>query len=139
VKVFFDSNVHISATVYGGAAYKAVKATEAAGWRMLTNRWVLEEFERIVGTGLGRGRGYAAAARENLADRCREIVTPIYGPHVAGDPNDTPVLRGALAGGADYLVTRDKHLLSLGRVESLRVITLAEYLDVLRSHGVAVE
>lgn len=52
-----------------------------------------------------------------------------------GDSNDTPILRAAIAAGADYLVTRDSKLLALNQIQGFRIITVADYLAELRAHG----
>jgi uncharacterized protein len=50
---------------------------------------------------------------------------------VARDPNDDMVVACALAAGADYVVTRDKDLLSLGAHEGIRIVTPRQFLDLL--------
>jgi hypothetical protein len=37
----------------------------------------------------------------------------------------------------DYLVTGDSQLLALSPVEGVQIIALAEYLEILQSHGFA--
>ena len=59
-------------------------------------------------------------------------------PPVAGvvrDPNDDMVIACALAGGADYVVTRDKDLLSLGAYGGIRMVTPRQFLDLLAGSG----
>jgi putative PIN family toxin of toxin-antitoxin system len=60
------------------------------------------------------------------------VVTPDTLPsNVCRDPDDIPVLGLAVAGGADYLVTGDKDLLSLGSSRSVRVVTPREFSSLL--------
>ncbi len=59
--------------------------------------------------------------------------------HVPGDRDDTPILRAALAASVDYLVTGDANLLALNPIESVRIITLAEYVHILQDYGFAQE
>ncbi len=64
------------------------------------------------------------------------VVTDL--PPVAGvvrDPNDDMVIACALAGGADYVVTRDKDLLSLGAYGGIRMVTPRQFLDLLAGSG----
>ena len=45
------------------------------------------------------------------------------------------ILQAALAAGADYLVTNDRHLLALHPYEGLRIISMTDYFELLRSEG----
>jgi len=62
-------------------------------------------------------------------------VPPLTG--VVRDPNDDMVIACALAAAADYVVTRDKDLLSLGAHEGIRMVTPRQFLDLIggRSAG----
>jgi putative PIN family toxin of toxin-antitoxin system len=48
------------------------------------------------------------------------------------DPDDGKIIGCAVAAGADYIVTRDKDLLSLGTYERIVMITPEEFLYVVR-------
>ena len=55
-------------------------------------------------------------------------------PPLAGvvrDPNDDMVIACAIAAGADYVVTRDKDLLSLATYEGIRMVTPRQFLDLI--------
>ena len=56
---------------------------------------------------------------------------------VPEDPKDNMVVECALAGGADYIVSGDRHLLDLGEYEGIRIVTPSDFLrvlDQLRGH-----
>lgn len=61
-----------------------------------------------------------------------EIVPPITGaiPSVVRDPKGDYLLAYALLGRADYLVTGDRDLLVLDRVEQLRIVTPGEFVEI---------
>jgi putative PIN family toxin of toxin-antitoxin system len=50
---------------------------------------------------------------------------------VVRDPNDDMIIACALKAGADYIVTRDKDLLSLGAYEGVRIVTPRQLLTLL--------
>jgi len=54
---------------------------------------------------------------------------------VPKDDKDSPILRAALDAGAHYLVTYDRHLLDLDPYETLRIVHVREYREILRQHG----
>lgn len=52
-------------------------------------------------------------------------------PGVCRDPDDDHLLGCAAAGGADYLVTGDEDLLTVGRYRGVTIITAREFLAIL--------
>jgi uncharacterized protein len=49
---------------------------------------------------------------------------------VRSDPKDNIIVACALKANADYLVTGDRHLLSLGAYESIRIVTPRRFLEL---------
>lgn len=139
MKVFFDSNFWVSFSIQSGAARKAFRATLHARWRMRSSRYVLDETGDVLSRKFGYGPRDVKQAVSFIEDVCELVLSYGSQQSVPGDPDDTPILNAAMATNADYLVTRDRHLLSLVQVESLRIVTLADYLDVLRARGVALD
>ena len=60
-------------------------------------------------------------------------VTPTSTPRHSRDPGDDMFVHAALASGAESLISGDRDLLDLGRVETVRVLTPAQALVVLES------
>jgi uncharacterized protein len=68
---------------------------------------------------------------QRLLEMTTSVLTdlpPVRG--VVRDPNDDMVVACALEAGADYIVTRDKDLLSLGAYEGIRIVTPRQLLDL---------
>ena len=51
---------------------------------------------------------------------------------VADDPDDNAILECTVAAGSEYIVSGDRHLLQLGAFRSIRVLKVADFLEVLR-------
>jgi predicted nucleic acid-binding protein len=59
-------------------------------------------------------------------------VTPTVIPRaVPGDQDDDQVIAAAIAAGADIVVSGDRHLLSLGVYETVRILSPAEALATI--------
>jgi putative PIN family toxin of toxin-antitoxin system len=52
-------------------------------------------------------------------------------PGICRDPRDEPYLQTALAGRADYIVTGDADLLTLGEVEGISILPPADFERIL--------
>lgn len=137
MKVLFDTNIHVSDAIHGGGATRAITATLNARWKVFVCPTILTELERVIRTKFNRSQSFANATVQTLRDVSEIVEESVTRHHVPGDPDDTPILRAAMAAGVDYLVTGDAMLLALSPMEGVRIITLAEYLHVLQNHGFA--
>jgi hypothetical protein len=60
-----------------------------------------------------------------------DLVLPVPTPRLAPDPDDDVVIGTALAAKADYVVTGDKGLLSVGTYEDGRIVSVSEALQLV--------
>jgi putative PIN family toxin of toxin-antitoxin system len=135
MKVFFDTNVYVAEALLGEAAEEMVAATERAEWRIVASTYLLDEFERVLTESLGFSRRLAVLSRQRIVRRTR-LVEPGASRHaVPEDMNDSPILHAALAAGAHYLVTNDRHLLAMNPYESLQILSMADYRQLLVVEG----
>lgn len=64
-----------------------------------------------------------------IVDRYAELavlVRPAAVPRIAPDPNDDVVIGTALAAKADWIITGDRPLLSVGEYEGVRIIGVSD-------------
>jgi predicted nucleic acid-binding protein len=63
-------------------------------------------------------------------------VTPLATvPIIPADPDDDHVVAAALGAKADLLVSGDRHLLTLGIYEGIRIVTPVEALGIVAPRG----
>ncbi len=135
MKVFFDTNVYVAEALLGQVAEQLIEATEQASWRIYASLYLLDELERVLTQKLGFSRRLALLSRRRIIRRAK-LQEPAASRHtVPQDPADSPILRSALAAGADYLVTNDAHLLALDPYEGLRIVSTSDYYELLQSQG----
>lgn len=73
----------------------------------------------------------ADAIIKNIGTRAL-IITELPDVNVSPDPKDNPILAAAIAGKAELVVSGDKkHLLALGEVEGIPVVTAREALKLI--------
>jgi uncharacterized protein len=58
---------------------------------------------------------------------------PLY--IVSDDPDDNRVLECAVTGKANYVVTGDRHLLRLGSIESIPILTTQQLMDIVETEN----
>lgn len=98
---------------------------------MVTSPALLAELGRVLVDKFGWDSDYAGEVLAQLA-RVGELVDP--GEKVdaiSEDPADNRVLEAAAAGGAEVIVSGDRHLRSLGRWREIRILQPAPFLAEL--------
>jgi len=135
MKIFFDTNVYVAEALLGEATEQLVQATQKAGWRIFCSGYVLDELERVLTESFGFSARLGTLSRRRVLHRAR-LVEPGASRHeVVKDIKDSPILKAALAGRADYLVTNDKELLALHPYEGLQIISMTTYFELLKNEG----
>lgn len=135
MKIFFDTNVYVAEALLGEAAEAMLAATENASWRIFASDYLLDEIERVLTDYLGFSDRLARLTRQRSARRAIHVTERPSRHEVPDDPADSPILRAALEAGADYLVTNDHHLLAQNPHEGLRIISMADYYELLVNEG----
>lgn len=135
VKPVLDTNVLVSALLTKGTPPDQLyRAWEAGRFELCTSSRQMEELKRVLG--YAKLQAYikpleAALLLENMNAMAHLI--KVDEPRTeSSDPDDNWILATAVEGGADFLVTGDKnHLLALGKVEGVRIVTARAALDFL--------
>jgi putative PIN family toxin of toxin-antitoxin system len=136
MKIFIDTNVYVAEALLGQVAEQLLQVTTQAAWRIYASKYLLVELERVMTEQLGFSRRLAQLSRQRITRRA-QLVEPGASRHVVPqDVKDSPILRAALAAGADYLVTNDQHLLGLHPYEGLRIVSMGTYQQLLLSVSV---
>jgi len=134
MRIFFDANVYVSEAILGRTARQIIKATIRGRWRIYTSTYVVGETSHVLVDDLGFSRRYATLTARRILRRSI-LIEGQSKAQVPEDPKDSPILQAALLCGADYLISNDKHLLILDPFESLRIISMNAYRQLLFEHG----
>lgn len=130
IKVVFDSNVWISAFLFGGKPKKAIDLAFEKG-QIFCSIFILEEIRKV----LKEDFDLPSAKIEELTEAILDIVKviPITGnfKKLTVDSKDNPISETALRVEANYLVSGDKHILSLGEYKNVQMITVGRFLEKL--------
>jgi len=131
VKVFFDTNVLISAFAARGLCADLMRVV-LAGHELQTGEVNLTELRRVL-----RDRFKAPAAQVDFVVALLSDQTIVAKPDAltnikVRDADDAWVLASAIAGGAELLVTGDKDLLVIAAVAPVPIVTPREAWERLR-------
>lgn len=123
-----DTNVYVSALVFGGKPAVALRLAGAAGFQIATSRTIQAE---LLATLTGRF-GWPAARVDRACHYLWETalwVSPGAGVRASRDREDDHVLDCAIAPGALTILTGDRDLLVLNPFQGIEIITPAAFAD----------
>ncbi len=133
IRVTADSNIYISALLFGGPPDDILKLAEAGEIHLSISDAILKEVGRVLRDKFGLTPAELQMALSRI-EAVTEHVTPTGTVDVVKeDPTDNRILECAQAGKSEYLVTRDKHLLKLKTFGPTRIILAADFLATFRA------
>lgn len=129
MRVVIDTNVYISALMFGGLPGSLLQLAFSKSFVTVISSLLLDELDEKLRLKFEISTKDAALIRAKL-ESIAEFVRPEMVLHVIeDDPDDDRVLECALAGEANYIVTGDRHLLKLGIYEGVTIITVRQFLE----------
>ena len=132
MKIVLDTNVLISAIVFGGKPRKILEAVSRGELTLFLSEYILDELKAV----LQRPKfGFPSEVIRTILSELHtigNIVTPskrIF--EIQEDPDDNRIIECAVEGSANYIVSGDTHLLNLKQYQNVRVVSPDEYLVIL--------
>lgn len=130
MRVVFDTNVLVSATVFGGTPRTAFRVALEGTVQLVTSRDLLEEYERVLEAKFGFTAAASAAARAEI-EAIADIVDAEPIAPTSRDPDDDRFLATALAGRCDAIVSGDDDLLVLEVFRDIPILTARAFVERL--------
>jgi hypothetical protein len=132
-RVVLDTNVLISALLFGGLPGRLVPLWQRREIVLLVSPEVLKEYIKVL------SYPKFGLDEEEIKSILREEVLPYFDPVkpvtpvevVGGDPSDDKFLSLAVDGKAKFLVNGDLHLLGIKRYCETAIVTVSAFLDLV--------
>ena len=134
IRAVLDTNVVISALLFSGAPSQLVSAWQSSRLRPVVSASVLDEYIRVLAYPKFKltDAEIRGLVEEELLPFIETVkVPPSIIPKVR-DPDDAKFITCAVTAGVRWLVSGDNDLLSLHRVKSVEIISVAEFLHHLK-------
>ena len=136
MRVILDTNVVVSALLWGGAPYRLVQAAVAGDIELFTSPMLVTELGEILArkhlrAKLAEHHTSAAELTALYGDLARPV-SPLATPRVVPyDPDDDHVVACALAASAEAIISGDRHLLRLAQYKGIRIFTVAQAVQII--------
>ena len=138
MKVVLDTSVLTAAFLKRGGVNNQVLQQGGKGYELYLSEAILEETHRVLLTypRIRKSYPYSDEDAEGFIERLREASSVISRwpkiEVIKKDPKDDMILACALEVGADYIVSKDDHLKSLGEYRGIKIVSTDEFLRLLR-------
>jgi putative PIN family toxin of toxin-antitoxin system len=136
VRLVLDTNVVVSALLWGGAPERLIDLAGEGTIELVTSAALLAELAELLNRPkLAAKLAHDGQSAEEIVARYREVAEPIEAPDIEEvrlrDPDDAAVLACAIAAHAEAIVSGDKDLQSLGSYQDIPILSPAQCLQRL--------
>ena len=137
MRIVLDTNVFISGIFFTGPPYQILKAWRDGRVKLLVSPSILDEYQRIGAELALQFRDVDLKPFLDLLTVQAEIVLAhTLPPVIHDDPSDDKFLEVAVAGKASYIISGDKHLLTLSEFQGIKILKPKDFTQrYLRSRG----
>ncbi len=129
IRIVLDTNVIVSALVFGGVPRAVLEIAEAGQCELFYSEPIQNEVRRI----LAEKFAWPTVRLQEVLPvvwTMGELVVPIVPVlAVADDPDDDRILECAVAARASFIVSGDRHLLALRSYQSISIVTPRKFLE----------
>jgi len=134
LKLVLDTNVVVSALLWGGQPYQFIRIATEGNIELFTSEPLLIELRDVLARPhlAQRLTRYRATVEQAIAQygELTQCVRPLATPRVVSrDADDDHVIAAAVAAQADLIVSGDSHLLSLGSHQGIAIVTVNQALE----------
>lgn len=132
MRVVFDTNIYVSALAIPGenaeeAYLEAIRGT----FELFTSVAILTETAGVLQTKFDWSEDKIREAVQDISQTAT-VLRPRPTLHLLDDEPDNRILECAIAAHAEFVVSEDRHLLALTRHAGSEMISLANFLAMLR-------
>jgi uncharacterized protein len=133
--VVYDTNVIVSGLFWKGAPQRLLRAAREKRVQLVISQSLIDELRKTITRSDKSFRVANATATIIISDilKYSRFVVPTREISVCRDPKDNMVLACAIEGQVEYLVTGDPDLLVLKTFESVKIVTVREFAEVINA------
>jgi putative PIN family toxin of toxin-antitoxin system len=132
VRVVYDTNIYVSAlAIPGGNAEEAYLEAVRGTFELFTSVAILTDTARVLQIKFDWSEDNVREAIRDISQTATVLRTrPTL--HLLNDEPDNRILECAIAAHAEFVVSKDRHLLALKHHADITMISLADFLTKLR-------
>ncbi len=132
LRVVFDTNILLSAILYGGIPLELLNLWQKErAFELIISPEILAELVAKLRTKFGLPTNLVQEWRELLSRNIIRVL-PEYLTQICRDDKDNKIIDTAISGNAHYIITGDEDLLTLKSYQRTKIIKARNFLDLLK-------
>lgn len=129
-KVVFDTNIYVSAIIFGGNPRQCLELARDKEIELFSSKQILLELAQKLQEKFKWNKAETEEVIQGLSVFVK-LIEPKMRITVIEDKADNRILEAALEAKADYVISGDKkHLLSLKKFKNISIVSSKEFLDM---------
>ena len=133
IRVTADTNVVVAGLNFPGNPRRILELVDSGEIRLAVSSAILEEIADVLQR---KKFGWSPSEVGEAIDRLTRVAEHVESQQavnaVKDDPDDNRILECAAAARSDYIISGDKHLLSLGRFGNAKILKPADFLEIMQ-------
>ncbi|TAL54982.1 MAG: putative toxin-antitoxin system toxin component, PIN family [Nanoarchaeota archaeon] len=131
MRVVLDTNVFISGIFWNGDSRWIISAWKTGSFQLVASKEIISEITRVL-------KDFKIKMPDNMIKNWVSLIESnslVVEPKekiraVKDDPKDDMFIEAAVTGKAEFIVSKDKHLLKLKEFRKIKIIRPAEFKEV---------
>ena len=133
IRIVLDTNVIVSALVFGGVPRGVLELAEAGECQFFYSEPIQTEVRRVLSEKFEWPQAILREALPVLWSMGELVVPRMTLDAVPDDPDDNRILECAVEAQAQVVVSGDHHLLALQKYKSIRIVTPRQFIELFLS------
>ena len=135
IKIVTDTNVYLSGIIFGGNPRKVLKLARNKIVVAYTSASILLEVAEKLNQKFHWDEEKVGKTLKAIS-KVTEVINPATILSVVKkDKSDNKIIECALGAQANYIVSRDKHLLDFSEFEGIKIVTPRDFLRIVKSQS----
>jgi len=131
IKVVIDTNVFISAFVFGGNALEIIRLLLKGDIAGYISSFIIEEVTRILSEKFLWKEPKIEKLLQLIKSKANEVYPKVKVSVIKSKDDDNRILECALESKVDYIISGDKrHILPLKEFEGIKIVSVSEFLEI---------
>ena len=132
MRIVLDTNVVVSAILFGGKPQEILEAALAGDFRLCISEPMVVELQGVLQRPKFEFNRQIVQSIVSEITLLAEWVTPTkHFELVEDDPADNDVIDCAVEANADFLISGDRHLLQLGMCVNIQIVSSDSFIKIL--------
>lgn len=129
-KVVLDTNVYLSAIIFGGNTRHILDLTIKGEIKAYISYSILFEIAEKLEKKFHWDKDQIIVTIKTLAKSATVVNPTIKLDVVRNDRNDNKIIEAAMVSNADYIITGDKHLLKIKKYQEVQIVTPTQFFSI---------